>query len=71
MKLSSEDVICLLLASDNIQYKSKKKRTFHLHEIGRFPRDVGEYYTLFPQLTAHREIFYEYFCTEKRHSVIF
>lgn len=65
MALTREDLLCILLATDNVHYKLKQERTTHVHEINRSRCEVGEYHSLFPQLMAHPEKFYEYFRMHK------
>lgn len=61
MNLCREDLLAILIASDNVSLKLKHGRSTDVHEINRSRQKVGEYHTLFSQLTAHPEKFFEYF----------
>lgn len=65
MELSHEDLLCVLLTTDNICNKIKHERETNVHEINSTRLKVGEYHTLFPQLKSHPEKFFEYFRMNK------
>lgn len=61
MALSSEDVACLLMASErSVAFKVKPIRRVSVHSVNKLRGIFGEYHHLFPQLRCDSERFFEY-----------
>jgi hypothetical protein len=54
VELTNEDAPLLLIASEDVQLKLKRERSW-VHEINQLRGRYGEYHHLFPQLKADGE----------------